>query len=415
MIRIWHIGWHEYRRHLTRRSYLLFTFGFPLFMLGAPVVGFLMLVLVMRSALPPTDPRPIGLVDQAGLLAGSETLPGNPVAVKRFASPEAAAAALAAGQIQAYYDIQPDYWHSGEIILTHETAPSEAVRSMFSQWVQQRVRAEVPPEILARLDGGAHITHQDLAGRQTYALARAAETVLVYLLIYFVRLAASFTAEYMFGSMASEAYDRTLEILITSVSPLEFVTGKLLGLLAVGFTQLGMWAGVLIGLSLAAGSVLGFDPAGFLLRWEHLGLLISVLLGAYLLDQILAAALGLLKVSGGAGTLLFSSLNSIIAIALLYAAYFVPRNPHTPLAVVASLFPITAPLVLLIRVVVSEVPAWQIILSQILLWGSCLASIFWLRRLLQANLVRSGAGFSLRRWVGQRLLKFEGAALLRRK
>ena len=90
-----------------------------------------------------------------------------------------------------------------------------------------------------------------------------------------------------------------------------------------------------------------------------------------------------------------------------YAAYFVPRNPHTPLAVAASLFPPTAPLVLLVRVVVSEVPAWQISLSQLLLWGSSLACFFWLRQLLRANLVANSVPFNLRRWfkqkVGQRL------------
>ncbi|MFN8455639.1 MAG: hypothetical protein U0401_13395 [Anaerolineae bacterium] len=53
-----------------------------------------------------------------------------------------------------------------------------------------------------------------------------------------------------------------------------------------------------------------------------------------------------------------------------------PRNPNSLLAVAASLFPLTAPLVLLVRVVVSEVPAWQVMLSQILLWGSSLALLF---------------------------------------
>ncbi|MFN8455638.1 MAG: ABC transporter permease [Anaerolineae bacterium] len=127
-------------------------------------------------------------------------------------------------------------------------------------------------------------------------------------LIYFMRLGGSFTAEYMFGSIVSEASDRTLEIVLSSVSPLQFLLGKLLGLLAVGLTQLGLWGGVVLALSLGTSALLGFDLTGFLLTWEHLGLMLSVLLGAYLLDQMLAAALGLLKVSGGAGSLFYSSL-----------------------------------------------------------------------------------------------------------
>jgi ABC-type Na+ efflux pump permease subunit len=132
---------------------------------------------------------------------------------------------------------------------------------------------------------------------------------------------------------------------------------------------------------------MGFNPVHYLLGWDHLCLVLSVLLAAYLLDQILAAAMGLLRVSGGAGNLLFNTINSVVGISLIYAAYFVPRNPHTPLAVAASLIPLTAPLVLLIRVVVSQVPTWQVVLGQLLLWGSCIGGVFWLGYLLKANLV----------------------------
>jgi ABC-2 type transport system permease protein len=231
------------------------------------------------------------------------------------------------------------------------------------------------------------------------------QVVIIYLLIYFVRIGGSFTAEYMFSSIASEAWDRTLEILLTSVSPLQFLLGKLFGLLAVGLTQLALWAGVILTLSLGTSALMGLDLIAFLLSWEHLGLLISILLGAYLLDQMLAAGLGLVRVSGGAGSMLFSTFNAVVGAGLLYATYFVPRHPHTPLAIATSLFPLTAPLVLLVRVVVTEVPLWQIIVSQLLLWSSSAASLFWLRRLLRANLVANAAPFSWRGWLQQKLAR----------
>jgi hypothetical protein len=57
---------------------------------------------------------------------------------------------------------------------------------------------------------------------------------------------------------------------------------------------------------------------------------------------------------------------------------------------------------------VSEVPAWQISLSQTLLWGSSLAGIFWLRQLLRANLVASTRPFSLRAWLKQKVVVASG-------
>jgi len=142
------------------------------------------------------------------------------------------------------------------------------------------------------------------------------------------------------------------------------------------------------------------------LTWQHLGLMVNVLLATYLMDQILAAAMGLLRVSGGAGNLLFSTINSVVGISLIYAAYFIPRNPDSLMAVVTSLIPVTAPLVLLIRVVVSDVPTWQIILSQIFLWGTNVLGLFWLRWLLKANLVANSTPFRLRDWLNERLMTF---------
>lgn len=404
MTRIWRIFWREYWGHLTRRSYLLLTVGFPLFMMGAPMVGGIVLLLAFHATLPSLDPRPIGLLDQAGLLTDSP-IPAGPVEVKRFDTLANAAKALAAGEIQGYYHLHADYWATGEVIASYPVALHPAIEEMMAGWITQQVRNQAPPQLLTRLDREPHIIHRDLVGVQSYSLADMTDVIIVYLLIYFMRLGGSFTAEYMFGSIVSEANDRTLEIVLSSVSPLQFLLGKLLGLLAVGLTQLGLWGGVVLALSLGTSALLGFDLTGFLLSWEHLGLMLSVLLGAYLLDQMLAAALGLLKVSGGAGSLFYSSFGYLAGLSLIYAAYFVPRNPNSLLAVAASLFPLTAPLVLLVRVVVSEVPAWQVALSQILLWGSSLALLLWLRRLLRANLFAS-TPFELRRWVRQRFDHF---------
>jgi len=412
--RILHIFWREYWGNITRRSYLVFTFGFPIFMITVPIIGGIVLAIVIRSALPPTDPRPIGIVDQIELFAETASQPHNPVEVVFFADTQSAATALKQGDIQAYYNIQPGYWQSGEITLTYDVAPTEQVNNMFTGMVRAQIRAKTPPNILARLDRGPNIIHHGVSDDTSFSEIDIVEPVIVYLVLYFVRLAGSFTASYMFDSIASEARDRTLEILITSVSPFQFVTGKLFGLLAVGLTQIGMWGAAILVFAVGGSMLLNVDLVGFLLGWEHLGLMVNVLLATYLMDQILAAAMGLSRVSGGAGNLLFSTINSVVGISLIYAAYFIPRNPDTPVAVIASLFPVTAPLVLLIRVVVSDVPTWQIILSQIFLWGTNVLGLFWLRRLLKANLVaNSSNSFKLRDWLNDRLAGLRAGIPLR--
>ena len=414
MKRILIIFWREYWGNITRRSYLIFTFGFPIFMTLTPIVGGIVLALAIWVALPATDPRPIGVVDHAQLFAHAGTPPDEPVGVIVFTRAQAAAAALRAGQIQAVYTLPDNYWESGQVIVTYDTAPTEFVDAMFIGWVRAQVRAKASPHIAQRLEQGPHITHHGLGGQNSYAQSDIIEPILVYLVLYFVRLAGAFTASYMFDSIASEANDRTLEILVTSVSPFQFVTGKLFGLLAVGLTQIGMWGGAIVAFAVGISWWLNIDLLNYLLAWEHLGLMINVLMATYLMDQILAAAMGLMRVSGGAGNLLFSTTNSMVGISLIYAAYFVPRNPHAPLAVAASLFPLTSPLVLLIRAVVSDVPQWQITLGLVLLWGTNVLGVLWLRRLLKANMVAGSGSFSLRSWLKTQWAGRAGLRLLGR-
>lgn len=394
------VFWREYWGHVTSRSYILFTFGFPLMMVGAPLVFGVLLVAVINWAIPAPDPRPVGIVDQPGLLSGADLPKDDTLSFELFESPADAQQALDAGDIQGYYNIQPDYWQSGEIVLTNEESLNILIEQTFQSLVRRQVRDRLPEEISERLQAGPDIIRQGTSDEaETYDASNLMEPILIYFLVYLVRLGGSFTASFMFDSIARESDDRTIEILITSVSPFEFVTGKLLGLMAVGLTQLSMWGGTALLLAVPVGYAAGFDLLGAVLGWEHTGLLISVLLATYILDQILAAAMGLLRVSGGAGTLIFNWINVLVGVGLIYAAYFVPPNPHTLLAIGASFFPLTAPVVLPIRVVVSSVPLWQVILSQAILWTSCVGGLFLLRRLLKANLVAHGQPFKVWAWL----------------
>jgi ABC-2 type transport system permease protein len=399
MRRIGLVFWHSYWGNISRPGYLLFTFGLPLFLVAVPTLVVFVAGLVVRTVLPATSPLPLGVVDGAAVFGDPASYGDEPVAMVAYATVGEAATALAAGEVQAYYHILPDYWQSGEVVLSYEVVPSQEVREMFEGWVRLQIQDRVPRHILARYYARDVISHQSLTSSESFSGDDFVEWILVFVLVYLVRSAGLFTSGYMYDSIASESRQRTIEIVLTSVSSLQFVVGKFSGLLLVGMTQLGIWGGGLFLAAVVGAAVFGFDLIERLSAWEHLGLAISMLLGAYVLDQILAAAAGMMRVSGGAGPQLFNTFSLATGLALVYAAYFLPRNPDTPLAVAASFIPLTSPIVLLVRVVASEVPGWQVALSQGLLWGSALLGLWGLRFLLRANLVSYAARFELRRWL----------------
>lgn len=397
MRRIWLLFWQTYGGNVTRPGYLIFTFGLPLFIITIPVVISLIGFLVIRAALPEVDPRPVGLVDETGWFKAE--LPEGVVPVERFVDPAGAEQALTTGDIQAYYHISDSYWETGEVNLIYAVAPVTEIDGMIEWWLTIQLRATVPQPILVRYDNGSEITHLGLEETaETFSQQNMAEWLVVFALIYFTRSGSLFTAGYMYDSIASEARNRTIEIILTSLSRLEFLVGKLSALMATGLTQLFIWGGGVMVLVAIVARSQGISVWELATQWEHTALVLVMLFSAFVLDQMMAAAGGMLRVSGGAGPQLFNALSWVAGIALIYAAYFVPRNPHAPVAVATSLFPITAPIVMLVRVVASEVPNWQVWLSLAILWSVNLGWLFVLRHLLQRNLVAYAPRFNLRTW-----------------
>ncbi|NUM47571.1 MAG: ABC transporter permease [Anaerolineales bacterium] len=403
MKRTWLIFWRTYWGGITRGSFLAFTLGLPAFFILIPIGGSVIFLWAFRAALPPTDYRPVGVVDQAGVFLSTEApIPagsGDPVEMLGFGTLAEAASALDQGVIQAYYLIPENYLEAGEIVLTYETAPSLEVDTMFAEWVNGVLATRVPEDIHKRYQAGAYFAHEEVEGETTFSPLDFLKWGGMYVVIYFVQVAGSFTSNYMYGTIASEAHDRTIEIILSSVTPRQFLVGKFLGLLAMGMTQLGIW--VLPGL-VAVGLFLGRfgqEYLPYLFPWQYLGVVMSTLFGAYVLMQVMAAAAGLLRISGGAGPQIFGLLEWVGGLGMLYASYFLPRNPDSTLAVVGSLFPLTSPLVLLIRLVASEVPTWQIVASQVLLWGAVIFGLGALGGLLKRNLVSYAPKFKLIAWV----------------
>jgi ABC-2 type transport system permease protein len=320
-----------------------------------------------------------------------------------FGTLSEAATALESGEIQAYYQIPENFLAEGVITATYETAPSLEIDQMLETWIDGEIRAKIPDPLEERYTNGAYFEHEGAEGQTGFSTLDILKWGGIYVVIYFVQVAGSFTSNYMYGTIASEAHDRTIEIILSSVTPRQFLIGKFFGLLAVGLTQLGIW-GIpgLVGVGLFVARF-GEAYLAYVFPWEFSGIVISTLLGAYVLFQVMAAAAGLLRLSGGAGPQLFGLLEWAGGLGMLYATYFLPRNPDTTLAVVGSLFPLTSPLVLLIRLVASEVPTWQIVASQVLLWGTILFGLWSLGGLLKRNLVSYAPKFKLTAWVRARL------------
>ncbi len=195
----------------------------------------------------------------------------------------------------------------------------------------------------------------------------------------------------IFGSQVmrgvnEEKINRIIEVLISSVKPLELMIGKIMGIGLVGLTQFAIWTILLT--ILGAGSMAFFGistspdiPTEVLASNEFQSTIQPVLkelLGinwaiiiplyivyffvGYLIYSSLFAAVG---AAAGDDINEAQSLTTIVMLPLMaafYIAFAATRAPESTLAVWSSIFPLTAPVVMPVRLATGP-PAWQIIAS----------------------------------------------------
>ncbi len=162
-------------------------------------------------------------------------------------------------------------------------------------------------------------------------------------------------------SVLEEKTSRVMEVMLATVTPKELMAGKMIGVGAVGLTQIAIWAvtaSVFGGFAMAATSAVGesvhLSPA--------MGIYFTIfyVLG-FMLYSSMSAALGAMVNSDEEAQQLSFVVVMPIIVALMFM-FFVLRAPSSPLAVALSLVPFFAPILMFIRIMIEQPPFWQIAL-----------------------------------------------------
>ncbi|MGP0019138.1 MAG: ABC transporter permease [Candidatus Sulfotelmatobacter sp.] len=188
------------------------------------------------------------------------------------------------------------------------------------------------------------------------------EVVVMVMLLY---MAVLFYGISVMRSVLEEKNSRILEVLLSSASSTQLMTGKLLGVGAVGLTQILVWVVMAVAFALPA---MAMQPSFSELQIP-LGVLVAFaaffLLG-YLLYSTMYAAVGAITTTEQEG----QQLQFLIIVPLVLSVFMlapVVRNPDATAMVWMSMVPFFAPVVMYARIVVQTPPLWQIALSLILL------------------------------------------------
>jgi ABC-2 type transport system permease protein len=231
----------------------------------------------------------------------------------------------------------------------------------------------IPPDqlesILKRLD--MDVTSVDKSGREGSPVGIAA-FFLPFVLMFMIYMTVLIYGMAVMRSVLQEKTSRVMEVMLSSATSTQMMTGKLLGVGAVGITQILIWLGTV--LIFSSPSIAAAQPMLKDLNIQPAVLIylpVFFLLGYLLYSTMYAAVGAMVNSEEEAQQLQWPVMMPLILCSVFASA--VIRDPNTPLAFWTSVFPLTAPIIMFVRVAVQMPPVWQILLSitlQVLaIWG----------------------------------------------
>ncbi|MBD8067731.1 ABC transporter permease [Bacillus sp. PS06] len=189
---------------------------------------------------------------------------------------------------------------------------------------------------------------------------------LVYILLFVIYMAVIMYASMIAMEVATEKSSRVMEILISSVSPVKQMFGKILGIGLLSLTQFGVI--LLIGytslrqsMDSLGGGMFEFFGFGQIPAATFIYAIIFFLLG-YLLFATLAAFLGSLVSRIEDVQQMITPMTLLIVAAFMISMYGL-TNPESTFVTITSFIPFFSPMIMFLRVGMLNIPIWEIGLS----------------------------------------------------
>jgi ABC-2 type transport system permease protein len=191
------------------------------------------------------------------------------------------------------------------------------------------------------------------------------------------------SGQYLLTSTVEEKSNRVVEVLLSAVSPMELMTGKILGQMGVGLLVLALYAGLGL-LALVSFATLGLvDP--FLLVF----LLIFFVLAYFMFASMMAAVGSAVNEMREAQSLMTPIMMILMVPWLLWMP--ISREPNSWLAIVLSFVPPFSSFVMLLRMTsVSPPPMWQAWLSVAIGAAGVYAALVFAAKVFKVGLLMYG-------------------------
>ena len=381
---------HEFSKTLKRKSFIIMTLAFPLLTLLA-IVGFQ--VIQNMGGPPAVEVIEIGYVDQVG---GFDDYTSQlDVTLVPQVNEDKATEALLAGDIDQYFIIPQDYLTSGVVtryMLERELEPPDAVwQSIKNFLISNLLEGQSSQQVVTRVQYPLSMNSitLDESGQVASEQGGFSAFIVPYIFSMLLVVAIFTSSGFLLQGLGEEKENRVMEILLSSVSPRQLITGKVFGLGAAGLLQILVWlisARFLAGMaSSSIGGMLSSlqIPADFLV----LGVIYFIL--GYLLFAVVMAGAGSIGATARESQQL-SMVFILPAVIPFWMVALIMENPNNVIAQILTIFPFTAPITVMLRMGLTDIPIWQLAVSMILMIATILGLLVLVAKIFHTFLLMHG-------------------------
>lgn len=425
MRRVLQVAWREFRHTALTKGFII----------GTVVLPVLMMVLIpLFSSLVQSEPEPlkgtIAVIDASGRLPASldrglhaaspakERGRDDPFSGEIQAEVKIEAVTdparepglrddLAADRLAALVLVQPATTDGGPAV---ELLVPSSSRPMHTRWLERRVHeAQVRTRVeqagqdydrVQALLDVPRVRASRLSPDGAQAKDMSELRMLVPVAFMGLLWIAVFTsAQYLLTSTIEEKSSRVMEVLLSAVSPMELLGGKLLGQSLVSAVVLIMYGGLAIA-GLGALAMLDVVKVSHLL-WIALWFPLAYLMVAAIMAGIGSAVNDLHE----AQSLLAPAMVAMVLPLILWLP--ISHNPNGAVAIAFSFIPPASPFVNVMRITTSSepVPLWQSLLALVVAAGCVMALVWAGSRVFRVGVLMQGktpTPRELLRWIRAR-------------
>lgn len=380
MKKIFTIARHEYWVNVRRPDFIIFTSLVPLLGIVALVVSLFFgrqaggaIVRMFDSGSNVT-----AVVDQSG--GFTPILPRFEEEYVPYDDEGEARTALDNEEVQRVIVVPDTYPQEGDVTVVTEGSrfSGSGTRGLRSFFIAHLIK-EIEDETLQMRLIDPYDARVEYVGEQGQASGGVAGEILSVMVPFFFGILLAVTvfvsAGYLVRSVAEEKSSRVIEIVLSSVTPQQLLAGKVIGLGALGLTQILVWiasaAGLSGGLVVLAGIMLPL-----FMRVEVFGLALLYYILGFGVYAVLIAAIGTLGSSFQESQQITGIFIFIAAIPMMLTGVIM-TNPDAMVVRVLSWFPLTAPTTMMLRLPLADVP-WFDVAGSIILLLVTIPLVVWL-------------------------------------